>query len=266
MLLPVIYAQPDFEAYLGPSRNPDILPVRELTFRALQANDPQHFKVIIFGEAPYPRLESATGIALFDGKFCDWQKLGTCASLREMIKSACMWKYKIPLSSKAEDVRKVLLKNDVVPVTEWFQSTLVQGCLWLNTSLTMGGPQSKAQHMKFWRPVVKKIIEEILHAKKGGQGCVFALWGRPAQELRPMLEELGKAAKVPVKFTEGWNPAASAYGGTANFCENDNYGDINKHLKALGMEEIDWCPSRGWESKLKGMESKGEDARAWVAL
>lgn len=74
-----------------------------------------------------------------------------------------------------------------------------------------------------------------------------------------MLEELGTAAKVPVKFTEGWNPAASAYGGGADFCENDNYGEINKHLKALGMEEIDWCPSRGWESKLKGMESKGDD-------
>jgi len=63
-----------------------------------------------------------------------------------------------------------------------------------------------------------------------------------------------------VRFTEGWNPAASAYGGKADFCENDNYGDINKNLKALGMEEIDWCPSRGWEAKLKGgLESKGED-------
>jgi len=74
-----------------------------------------------------------------------------------------------------------------------------------------------------------------------------------------MLEELGKAAKVAVKFTEGWNPAASAYG-PANFCEHDNYGLINKGLKELGMEEIDWCPSRGWESKLKGgLESKGDD-------
>jgi len=62
-----------------------------------------------------------------------------------------------------------------------------------------------------------------------------------------------------VRFTEGWNPAASAYGGKADFCENDNYGDINKNLKALGMEEIDWCPCRGWEGKLKGLESKSED-------
>jgi hypothetical protein len=74
-----------------------------------------------------------------------------------------------------------------------------------------------------------------------------------------MLKELGLAAKVPVEFTEGWNPAASCYGGSANFCENDNYGEINEKLKALGMEEIDWCPSKGWESKLKGYESKGAD-------
>jgi uracil DNA glycosylase len=250
VLAEFVRSQPDYEKFLGNDRSKTILPLRELTFRALASNDPKNFKVIVFGEAPYPRMESATGIALFDGKFRDWQKLGTCVSLREMFKSACMWKCKIPLKSKAEDVRDVMAKNNVVQVTEWFQSTLVQGCLWLNTSLTTGGDLSKGQHQKFWKPIIRKIIEEILSSKKvGKQGCVFALWGKPSQALRPMLEEIAASAKVPVKFTEGWNPAASAYG-PADFCENDNYGDINKGLKALGLPEIDWLPSVGWDSKM----------------
>lgn len=255
-LAPLIRAQPEYESFLGPSRSKDILPLRELTFRALAASPPEDFKVVIFGEAPYPRVESATGIALFDGKFRDWQKLGNCASLREMLKSACMWKLKIPRSSNAEAVRTAAKAHGVVDVMEWFQSTLVQGCCWLNTSLTSGGPASKGAHAKFWKPVLRKIVEDLIASKKaGGTGVVFALWGRPSQELKPMLQEVSERAKVTVKFTEAFNPAAAAYGGGADFCETDNFGAINAALTELGHSAIDWLPVRGWETTL-GKEPK----------
>eukprot|EP00457_Paulinella_chromatophora_P004058 gb/GEZN01004068.1/.p1 GENE.gb/GEZN01004068.1/~~gb/GEZN01004068.1/.p1 ORF type:complete len:552 (+),score=86.71 gb/GEZN01004068.1/:217-1872(+) len=249
-LAPVIAVLPDAAQYLGQDRPEGIFPLRELTFRALEANDPINFKVIIFGEMPYPRIESATGIALFDGKFRDWKNMGRCVSLREMIKSACMWKYGLSIKSNAEDVRACITEHKVVQPTEWFQATLVQGCLWLNTALTMGGPYSKGQHFKFWKPIIHAIIREILASKQGktGQGCVFALWGRKAQELRPMLEALSKETGVEVRFTEGWNPAAGAYSKAADFCANDNYGEINKGLKELKMEPIDWAPEEGWKS------------------
>eukprot|EP00808_Paulinella_micropora_P027859 g78125.t1 len=250
-LAPVINRLPNADQYLGQNRPEGILPLRELTFRALEANDPVNFKVVIFGEMPYPRVESATGIALFDGKFRDWKNMGRCVSLREMIKSACMWKYNIPVTANAEDVRQCIVEHKVVQPTEWFQATLVQGCLWLNTALTLGGPHSKGDHIKFWKPIIQEIIRQILVSKQGkpGQGCVFALWGRKAQELRKMLEGLGKECGVPVRFTEGWNPAAGAYSKAADFCANDNYGDINKELKALKMEPIDWAPEEGWKEK-----------------
>ena len=44
--------------------------------------------------------------------------------------------------------------------------------------------------------------------------------------LKPMLQKLSAAIGVQVRFTESWNPAASAYG-PADFCENDNFGSFS---------------------------------------
>jgi uracil DNA glycosylase len=97
-LVGTIMAQPNAENFVGKNRDAGkspttlqspTLPVRELTFRALVPFPPEDWNVIIFGQNPYPRLESATGIAMFDGQFKDWQ--GTLSpSLRNIIKNAVM--------------------------------------------------------------------------------------------------------------------------------------------------------------------------------
>jgi len=252
ILEPVISVQPGVAGLIGKNREPGIFPVRELTFRALAANPPEKFTTLIFGEAPYPRLESNTGIALFDGKFKDWAKLGTCASLRAMIKSACMWKNpkRIHRKSKADEVRKMVKELSVVQVSEWFQATLVQGCLWLNTALTAGGSLSKAKHKKFWKPIMEAIVRALLESKKGNVdgGYVFVLWGRKPQSLKPTLSACAEEAGVPVRFVEGWNPAASGYG-QVDFCDKDNFGMINDALTELGLPTIDWLPVKGWDKK-----------------
>ena len=56
----------------GSISNPRIVPVRELTFQALKPNPPHRWKVVVFGQNPYPRIESATGIAMFDNTFGNW--------------------------------------------------------------------------------------------------------------------------------------------------------------------------------------------------
>ena len=40
LLKPVIEAQPDAATFIGPTRDPRIVPVRELTFQALKPNPP----------------------------------------------------------------------------------------------------------------------------------------------------------------------------------------------------------------------------------
>lgn len=94
---PVIEAQPDAASFIGPGRSPQVVPVRELTFQALKPNAPHKWKVVVFGQNPYPRPESATGIAMFDNTFHDWKdsQFGRVVSIRCIIKAAAMWKYGI---------------------------------------------------------------------------------------------------------------------------------------------------------------------------
>ena len=72
VLKPVIEAQASAAAFIGPKRSPQVVPVRELTFQALKPNPPHKWKVVVFGQNPYPRAESATGIAMFDNQFGNW--------------------------------------------------------------------------------------------------------------------------------------------------------------------------------------------------
>src|SRR5205809_439106 len=72
VLKPVLEAQPNAAGMIGPKRDPRLVSVRELTFQALKPNPPHQWKVVVFGQNPYPRPESATGIAMFDNTFNDW--------------------------------------------------------------------------------------------------------------------------------------------------------------------------------------------------
>lgn len=186
LLKPVIEAQPGAAAFIGPGRGQDVVPVRELTFQALKPNAPHKWKVVVFGQNPYPRPESATGIAMFDNTFHDWKdsQFGRVVSIRCIIKAAAMWKYGIPKKTPIADVRALLKKQDTVQPPEWFQAMLTQGVLLLNAALTASsdGTTGTDRHTAFWRPAAERIVEEILRAKQNAdeedRGVVFAWWGR----------------------------------------------------------------------------------------
>lgn len=116
LLKPVIEALPDAARFIGKGRSPEVVPVRELTFQALKPNPPHKWKVVAFGQNPYPRPESATGIAMFDNAFNDWKdsQFGRVISIRCIIKAAAMWKYGIAKKTPIADVRALLKERDTV--------------------------------------------------------------------------------------------------------------------------------------------------------
>ncbi len=272
VLKPVIEARPDAAAFIGPKRDPNIVPVRELTFQALKPNPPEKWKVVIFGQNPYPRVESATGIAMFDNTFNNWKdsQFGKVTSIRCIIKAAAMNRYKIPKATPIADIRALLAKNNAVQPPEWFQAMLTQGVLLLNAALTASADGTRAdtdaiaRHTAFWRPVVERIIEEILRAKQKAapehKGVVFAWWGTAAKALRATVERMQKKyPDVPVKHIDHPNPAAQG----DIFCDGDHFGDVNKALKSLKTAEIDWLPSLGWNKSATAAKGAAKsDAKA----
>jgi len=253
LLRPVIEAQPAAATFIGPGRSPRVVPVRELTFQALKPNPPHKWKVVVFGQNPYPRPESATGIAMFDNTFHDWadSQFGKVISIRCIIKAAAMWKHGIPKKTPIADIRALLKQHDTVQPPEWFQAMLTQGVLLLNAALTASsdGAMATDQHTAFWRPVVEKLVEEILRAKQNAdeqdRGVVFAWWGAHARNLKSAVLRLQKKYPgVQVRHIDHPNPAAQG----DIFCDGDHFAMVNAALAALGADEIDWLPSKGWNT------------------
>jgi uracil DNA glycosylase len=251
ILKPAIEAQASAATFIGPKRSPQVVPVRELTFQALKPNPAHKWKVVVFGQNPYPRAESATGIAMFDNQFGNWadSTFGKVITIRCIIKAAAMWKHKIPKATPIADIRALLKKHDTVQPPEWFQAMLTQGVLLLNASLTSSadGAMGTDQHTAFWRPVAEKIVEEIFRAKQAGppedRGVVFAWWGVHARNLKDVVLRIArKYPDVQVRHIDHANPAAQG----DLFCDNNHFAAINAALKSLGTAEIDWLPSRGW--------------------
>ena len=125
---------------------------------------------------------------------------------------------------------------------------LAQGCLLLNAALTTSsdGSVKAGEHGKFWKPVVERIVDEILSCKDrerrealvkgGGGGCgvVFGWWGGAAKKLRKMVDKLsGKYPSLPIKHMEHSNPAAQG----DIFVDNDPFGTINTLLASVGLPE-----------------------------
>ncbi|GAA4930568.1 ADP-ribosyltransferase domain-containing protein [Streptomyces coeruleoprunus] len=252
LLKPLIEEQPDAATFIGPGRGQDVVPVRELTFQALKPNPPHKWKVVVFGQNPYPRPESATGIAMFDNTFHDWKdsQFGRVVSIRCIIKAAAMWKYGIPKKTPIADIRALLKEQDTVQPPEWFQAMLTQGVLLLNAALTASsdGSTGTDRHTAFWRPVAERIVEEILKAKQNAdeedRGVVFAWWGAHARNLKKVVLQLqAKYPDVEVRHIDHPNPAAQG----DIFCEGDPFGVVNAALASLGADEIDWLPSKGWD-------------------
>ncbi|MFF7438875.1 ADP-ribosyltransferase domain-containing protein [Streptomyces sp. NPDC008122] len=262
LLAPVIEAQPGAGAFIGPKRSPEVVPVRELTFQALKPHPPHKWRVVAFGQNPYPRAESATGIAMFDNTFHDWKdsQFGRVVSIRCLIKAAAMWKYGIAKKTPIADVRALLKKEDTVQPPEWFQAMLTQGVLLLNASLTASadGAVATEQHTSFWRPVAEQIVEEILRAKQGAEeedrGVVFAWWGAHARSLKRVVQRLEKKYPgVEVRHLDHVNPAAQG----DVFCEGDHFAQVNDALASVGAEPVDWLPAKGWDQDAAGAGGSG---------
>ncbi|MFJ7158861.1 ADP-ribosyltransferase domain-containing protein [Streptomyces sp. NPDC101118] len=267
LLKPVIEAQPDAERFIGKGRSHEVVPVRELTFQALKPNPPHKWKVVVFGQNPYPRPESATGIAMFDNTFSDWKdsQFGRVVSIRCLIKAAAMWKYGIAKKTPIADVRALLKERDTVQPPEWFQAMLTQGVLLLNASLTASGDGAMGadHHTTFWRPVAERIVEEILKAKQDApeedRGVVFAWWGAHARSLKRVVLRLQeKYPDVEVRHLDHANPAAQG----DIFCEGDHFAQVNDALTSLGADGIDWLPSKGWNTTTAGASGQAGDVAA----
>ena len=201
-VIETLLSRPGYEQYVGPKAvERGVIPEPSLVFHSLQLIKPENCQVVIFGQDPYPRKESACGIAFDDKKITTWDK-PLCPSLRNIIKNVLMCYKLLDLSASVDMIRTKLKEAKVAQPDDWFHELTKKGVLLINTSLTYKSEDELEMHLNFWKPIVQTIIKTLLSAHTPDDGVVFVLWGRKAESLMPMVKGVNASLGTST-FTSG---------------------------------------------------------------
>jgi len=228
-------------------------PKRELTFAAFHSLSPKEINVVIVGQDPYPRENSAIGVAFNDGEILKWGDPFS-PSFRNIIKNMLIGEDLLEKSSKVEELRKVCRTSKLLDPPDWFNSTILQGVCWLNTSLTFTSTDKEdlTRHVAFWKPCIEAILRILLNAKKElvkskqneKASIVFVLWGGYAKKLKPVINKINGASDpaLEIAFVEGNHPAVET------FHNIDSFALVNEHLESMGAPKINWLPKKSGDA------------------
>jgi uracil-DNA glycosylase len=180
-----------------------ITPKRERLFRAFE-HAPEHYRVLIVGQDPYPNPLHAIGLA-----------------------------FAVPEGTKPPppSLRNILLEleSDLGIVRDGFiESWSRQGVMLLNRHLSTLENQTAAHVLLGWDRFTSAACRYLVSANKGR--LVAILWGAKAQELVP---ELGAAKVIS-------SPHPSPLSSYRGFFGSKPFSGCNKALLELGCEPIDW--------------------------
>ncbi|KAL0214671.1 hypothetical protein P9112_006855 [Eukaryota sp. TZLM1-RC] len=253
-----IEQQPDVEHFLSSTRNSAIIPNLDLTFYSLSFSSPHLAKVVILGQDPYPRKESANGLAFCDSAVPGW-KSSFPPSLRNILLNLLNFTHDLPTNSSISSLRSMLKEINFPAPLDFFLNTSRQRVLWLNSVLTYENKKSLATHAKFWRPIVLQIFKLIFFAKLSKshnheelqKGLVVVLWGKNAQALKESILESRTCAikdfitsdsrnasvalnSVDVEFVEAPHPCFTPFHRVSSF------EMISRAQEKLGQDKIEW--------------------------
>ncbi|QZE12382.1 uracil-DNA glycosylase [Mycoplasma sp. Ms02] len=183
----------------------EILPTSPEIFRAFDYFQDTEVKVIFLGQDPYPNAKDADGLA-FSSK-----DKKTPASLKNLF-----------LEIKKDFPAANLESNDL---TKWAK----QGVLLLNTVLTVRAKDANSHRNFGWQNFTKKVVKQAL--EKSPKAIVVAL-GNQA------LDFLSEIKVNPENLLVFSHPSPLSY--QKNLKDKHLFLEINKKLKANGLEGIDW--------------------------
>lgn len=175
-------------------KNTDWLPGPEKLFAAFQ-RDLTHCRYILFGESPYPRAESAKGIAFYDAAVTDlWSEKGLskavnrATSLRNLLKTMLLAEGLIqpdPQGKISQSQIAVVDKcNLIQTIDQLFDALQQKGFLLFNATPVLHPANSPTIEARYWAEFVNRLLAEITHRLQPLPTLV--LWGKIAQKLETM--------------------------------------------------------------------------------
>jgi len=165
-------------------------PTKENYFNAFKTLAKEDVKYILFGQDPYPRVESAGGYAFIDKKVKTLfsqkglsREVNRATSLRNFIKMALVARNDLTLEDTSQEAIVKIDKSQIIDSIEALRQNFEKnGVLLLNTALIFTDKKSSAKHVKAWRSFMKTLLKGLEK-----EGIKLILFGTHAKELKKHL-------------------------------------------------------------------------------
>jgi len=186
-------------------------------------------RYVLFGEGPYPREQSATGVCFMDGAVESlWSEKGLskqvnrATSLRNFMKMLLVADGRLEPGNTSGDAMVDIASIARSPASPFIQTLTQlqanltrQGFLLLNASLVYRPTMPPVKEARAWQPLMNKVLEALdQHASdKGNALPTLVLWGKIAEQLHalPASERFPRAvSEHPYNLTFILNPVMQA--------------------------------------------------------
>ncbi|MCZ6723496.1 MAG: uracil-DNA glycosylase [Gammaproteobacteria bacterium] len=170
------------------------LPGIDRIFSAFR-RDRQNLRYILIGESPYPRAESANGIAFYDAAVDQlWSTTGLskpvnrATSLRNIIKTALLAEGFIEPDSDGRIPQTSIARVDksglVQTMEDLFRALQERGFLMLNATPVLHSERKPALEAKYWQGFLVRLLE--LLAPSLEHPVTLVLWGKIAETIESL--------------------------------------------------------------------------------
>jgi len=184
--------------YIEFIENGNYLPTNNRLFNAFRDIPKSSVKYILFGQDPYPREQSAIGVAFIDGSveniFTDSglsKEVNRATSLRNFIKMALVASNRLKGNNTTKDALKNLKKDDLIDSIYQLKSNFEKsGVLLLNASLIYTEKKSSSYHAKKWQPFIKELLDNL------SSDIELILFGNFAKDIKKKLNPKQKTIEL----------------------------------------------------------------------
>ncbi len=152
--------------------------------------DRANVRYLLIGESPYPRRESANGIAFYDAAVKElWSDSGLsksvnrATSLRNIVKTALVAEGLLQRDTEGKITQEAIAGVNktrlIQSLPELFDNLERAGFLMLNATPVLHPQRKPALEARYWRDFLEQLLELI--AQHSSQPTTLLLWGKIAQ-------------------------------------------------------------------------------------
>jgi uracil-DNA glycosylase len=152
-------------------------------------------RYLLIGESPYPRQESANGIAFYDAAVGElWSDSGLskavnrATSLRNIVKTALLGEGLLQRDADGKITQDAIARLDksalIQSLPELFDNLEAAGFLMLNATPVLHPERKPAVEARYWRDFLEQLLALI--AQQSAQSITLLLWGKIANLVNEM--------------------------------------------------------------------------------